>query len=375
MTIKVLIVDDSALMRKLLTGVLDRDPEIEVVGVAPDPYIAREKIKALNPDVVTLDIEMPRMDGLTFLANLMRLRPTPVVMISTLTQKGADASLEALHMGAVDYVAKPRFDVSANLESAGAEIVEKVKMAARANVSALTGRRHRPSPPRPCSSAAVGPADLAARAAGVAARAGFCKVIAIGASTGGTEAIAQVLAALPVDVPPVVVAQHIPEMFSRSFSERVDRLSPLAVREARDGDVVLPGHAYVAPGNRHLTLQRDGARLVCVLTREVPVNRHRPSVDVLFESVAEVTRGKAVGVILTGMGSDGARGLKSMREGGACTLAQDEATSVVWGMPGSAVELGAVDRVLPIERIADEIVRCVQDGPARAKPRMAANGG
>ncbi len=368
MSIKVLIVDDSALIRKLLTEVLERDPEIEVVGVAPDPYIAREKIKALNPDVVTLDIEMPRMDGLTFLANLMRLRPTPVVMISTLTQKGADASLEAMHMGAVDYVAKPRFDVSANLENAGAEIVEKVKMAAGANVSALVPRRHRPSPPRPC-------VPVAGASLGIAARAALCKVIAIGASTGGTEAIAQVLAALPVDVPPVLVAQHIPEMFSRSFSDRVDRVSALAVREARDGDVALPGHAYVAPGNRHLTLRRDGVRLVCALTQAEPVNRHRPSVDVLFESVAEATRGKAVGVILTGMGCDGARGLKTMKESGAHTLAQDQATSVVWGMPGSAVELGAVDRVLPLERIADEIVRCVQTGPDRAKPRMAANGG
>lgn len=346
MAVKVLIVDDSALIRKLLSQMLSADPEIDVVGTAPDPYVARDKIKALNPDVVTLDIEMPRMDGLTFLANLMRLRPTPVVMISTLTQKGAKTSLEALHIGAVDYVSKPTTDVVANLEDYRCEIIEKVKMAAAANLSALTRR------PRTQQSNGSGRPEV--RAGSVAGR-----VIAIGASTGGTEAIAAVLSAMPESSPPVVVAQHIPEMFSRSFSERVDRMSPLTVREAAHGEPVLAGHAYVAPGNYHLSLARAGSGYTCVLDQSDRVNRHRPSVDVLFDSVARTVRGKAIGVMLTGMGSDGARGLKAMREAGAHTLAQDKASSVVWGMPGSAVEMGAVEKVVPLDRIAAEIVSYV----------------
>jgi two-component system, chemotaxis family, protein-glutamate methylesterase/glutaminase len=349
MSVRVLIVDDSALIRKLLTEMLSADPEIDVVGTAPDPYVARDKIKALNPDVVTLDIEMPRMDGLTFLSNVMRLRPTPVVMISTLTQKGAKASLEALHIGAVDYVSKPQADVAENLQWFREEIVEKVKVAARANLAALVRRK--------CTIPLSERKEVADAAPVLRRDAVAGRVIAVGASTGGTEAIAEVLAGMPAGSPPVLVAQHIPEMFSRSFSERVDRMSELTVREARDGEPALAGHAYVAPGNHHLSLARTGTGYTCVLDQNPRVNRHRPSVDVLFESVARSAGARGIGVMLTGMGRDGARGLKAMRDAGARTLAQDEATSVVWGMPGAAVELGAVQEVVALNQVRDRIVR------------------
>ncbi len=348
MAIKVLIVDDSALIRKLLTRILSADPDIEVVGTAPDPFIARDKIKALNPDVVTLDVEMPRMDGLTFLGNLMRLRPTPVVMISSMTRQGAHASLEALSLGAVDYVSKPLADVQNTLDAYADEIVEKVKGAAGANLTALVRRRT----PARVGNGGPKPARTPARRLDQ-------RVIAIGASTGGTEAIAAVLAALPGDSPPVLVVQHIPEAFSRSFSERVDGLSALRVREATDGEPLEPGNAYVAPGNQHLSVSRSDLGYACRLDQQPRVNRHRPSVDVLFESVAAVVGAGAVGVILTGMGRDGARGLRAMRDAGARTLAQDEATSVVWGMPGAAVALGAVEHTVALDRIAERIVSYV----------------
>lgn len=351
MAVKVLIVDDSALIRKMLSEMLSSDSDIEVVGTAPDPYVARDKIKALNPDVVTLDIEMPRMDGLTFLANLMRLRPTPVVMISTLTQKGARTSLEALHLGAVDYVSKPQADLLGSLESYRDEIIEKVKVAAAANLAALV--RSKCGVPRDQRDAAAEAPPLIRPGSHIG------RVIAIGASTGGTEAIAEVLASMPAGAPPVLVAQHIPEMFSRSFSERVDRISPLTVREASNGEPALAGHAYVAPGNYHLMLARAGTGYTCVLNQQPQVNRHRPSVDVLFESVARVAGAKGIGIMLTGMGRDGAQGLKAMREAGARTLAQDQATSVVWGMPGAAVDLGAVEKIVALNRVSAEIVRHV----------------
>jgi two-component system chemotaxis response regulator CheB len=332
---------------------LSSDPGIDVVATAPDAYIAREKIKALNPDVITLDIEMPKMDGLTFLSNLMRLRPTPVVMISTLTQKGAQASLEALHIGAVDYVGKPQSDVSSNLEAYATEIIEKVKMAAVANIAALARRNRGEALERRLSIRDAVSDEVLSRSA-------LQRIVAIGASTGGTEAIAEVLAGMPANSPPVVIAQHIPEMFSRSFSERVNKLSPMQVSEARDGERALAGHAYVAPGNHHLRLRRNGSDYVCTLDQEPPVNRHRPSVDVLFESVARAAGSKAVGVMLTGMGSDGARGMKALKEAGGRTLAQDKATSVVWGMPGSAVEIGAVDKIVALETVSGEIIRLVK---------------
>jgi two-component system, chemotaxis family, protein-glutamate methylesterase/glutaminase len=343
--IKVLVIDDSALVRALLTKILGADPALQVVGTAPDAFIAREKIKILNPDVLTLDVEMPRMDGLQFLRNLMRLRPMPVVMCSSLTERGADVTLAALELGAIDFVTKPKVDVAHALEAYAAELINKVKVAAVARVRPLfprqpaanqAGAAHKPRP------------ELQFRTTD--------QIVAIGASTGGTEAIRQVLERLPPDAPGIVITQHIPRAFSAPFAARLNACSQLSVQEAQDGTLILPGHAYIAPGDLHLTVERDGARYRCRLRDDAPVNRHRPSVDVLFRSVAEQVGQNAVGVILTGMGADGARGLKEMRDKGALTIAQDEKTSVVWGMPGASVALGAVDRILPIEKIAEGLV-------------------
>lgn len=336
--IRVLVVDDSALIRQLLTRMLNEAHDIEVIGSAADPYAAREKIKALNPDVITLDVEMPRMDGLTFLENLMRLRPMPVVMVSSLTQRGAEVTLQALELGAVDFVPKPQTDLAATFETYAAEIRDKVRAAARSRVHARVR--------------VINTAPLVVRGFK-----GSRRLIAIGASTGGTEALRQLLTQLPPDTPPVVVAQHIPAAFSGPFAERVDRLAAITVREASDRTPLLDGHAYIAPGGRHLRVRRDGAHWVCRVGDDEPVNRHRPSVDVLFQSVAEAAGGSALAALLTGMGDDGARGLLAMRAAGAYTIAQDEASSVVWGMPGAAVKLGAADDVLPLERIAEAMLR------------------
>lgn len=335
--IKVLIVDDSALVRGLLTRILGADREIEVVGSAADAYVARDKIKALEPDVLTLDIEMPRMDGLQFLRNLMRLRPMPVVMCSSMTEHGADATLTALALGAIDFVPKPKLDLVSGLEAYAEELIGKVKTAAAARVQP------------------IGSVPAAARepGAGVAARFySSARIIAIGASTGGTEAIRQVLMRLPVSSPAVVVGQHIPRAFSAQFARRLDAACALHVREAEDGVLIQPGHVYIAPGDRHLKVVSDGGRHRCAVTTEPPCNHHRPSIDVLFGSVAHSVGVNAIGVILTGMGADGANGLKQMRDQGAYTIAQDERSSVVWGMPGAAVALGAVQRIAPLEDIA-----------------------
>jgi two-component system chemotaxis response regulator CheB len=353
--IRVLIVDDSALVRSLLTDILKAAPGIEVVGVAADAHAAREKIKQLNPDVLTLDVEMPKMDGITFLRNLMRLRPMPVVMVSSLTERGADVTLDALALGAVDYLSKPKIDLAATLKDYAEELIEKVRTAARASVRALDPRQ----PPRPV--AAVGPAHSAdAVLPKVSPRnrplRTTDRVIAIGASTGGTEAIKEVLMRLPPDSPGVVIAQHIPKAFSSPFARRMNDCCPMSVCEAEDGQHVLAGHAYIAPGDRHLMLVRDGARYVCRLDDGVPVNRHKPSVDVLFRSVAQNAGRNAIGVLLTGMGKDGARGMKEMLDCGSRTIAQDEASSVVWGMPGEAVSLGAAEHVVPLESIAGKIL-------------------
>jgi len=346
--IRVLIVDDSALVRQLLAEMLGRDPALEVVGTASDAHIARERIKSLNPDVLTLDVEMPRMDGLTFLRNLMRLRPMPVVMVSSLTERGADVTLDALALGAVDYLPKPRVDVAATLRDYTDELIEKVKTAAACRVRALPGG---------AATAVESPsAAPASRARSPQLRTGGC-VIAIGASTGGTEAIKEVLRRLPADTPPIVIAQHIPKAFSTPFARRMNECSRMTVCEAEDGQQLLAGHAYIAPGDRHLSVARNGARYVGRLDDGAPVNRHKPSVDVLFRSVAHSAGRQAVGVLLTGMGKDGAQGLLEMRAAGAGTLAQDERTSVVWGMPGEAVALGAVQQVLSIEEIAGALLR------------------
>ena len=340
MAIRVLIVDDSALVRQLLTEVLSADPDIEVVGSAADPFIARDRIKQLNPDVLTLDVEMPRMDGLKFLENLMRLRPMPVVMVSSLTEKGADVTMAALELGAIDFVTKPKLDVERGLRDYAGELIEKVKTAAKARVS--SAKRHE-TPGKPL----VLPTSYRTTD----------RLIAIGASTGGTEALRYVLAQFPPNAPAVVVAQHIPGGFSRAFAQRLDRETPLTVYEASDGQPITPGHAYVAPGGFHLRVERSGARWFCRIGEDEPVNRHRPSVDVLFKSVATAAGKNAVSAILTGMGDDGARGMLALRDAGAYTLAQDEASSVVWGMPGSAVKMGAVMDIAPLEQVAERLLQ------------------
>ncbi|MCW8923620.1 MAG: chemotaxis response regulator protein-glutamate methylesterase [Gammaproteobacteria bacterium] len=350
--ISVLIVDDSAVVRRILKEILSSDKGIDVVGTAMDPYIARDKIKKLHPDVLTLDVEMPKMDGISFLRNVMRLRPMPVVMISSLTQQGADIALEALSIGAVDYISKPKIDVAHELSSYAEEIIEKVKNAAGARVMPDTSES-------PVTSLAQSKKiESLNRLRETKPRTKLKtteKIIAIGASTGGTEAIKEVLINMRPDSPAIVIAQHIPKAFSEAFSKRMDSISPMAVCEARDGQHVLPGHAYIAPGDRHLLLVREGARYYIKLDDGEPCNRHKPSVDVMFRSVEEAAGDNALGVLLTGMGADGARGLKQMHDAGSKTIAQDENSSVVWGMPGEAVKLEATDYVLPLNKIAQKI--------------------
>jgi two-component system chemotaxis response regulator CheB len=354
--IRVLCVDDSALVRQILTELLSSDREIEVVGTASDAFMARDKIKALNPDVITLDVEMPKMDGVTFLRNLMRLRPMPVVMVSSLTEHGAEITLDALSVGAVDYLPKPKIDLAATLADYREELIGKIKMAAKAHV--------RPYDSIAAAKLVVQPKYSAdAVLAKIAPPSQFRttdRIIAIGASTGGTEAIKDVLLGFPADTPGVVIAQHIPPAFSTAFAKRMNRVCQMTVYEAEDGQQVLPGHVYIAPGDRHLLLVRNGARYVCQLDSGSPVNRHKPSVDVLFRSVAQQAGRNAIGALLTGMGKDGALGLKEMREAGSPTIAQDEATSVVWGMPGEAVAIGAASEVLPLGGIAGRILALSQ---------------
>ncbi len=346
--IRVLVVDDSALIRSMLTEMLEQDPDIQVVGTAQDPLVAREKIKQLKPDVLTLDVEMPRMDGVTFLRNLMRLRPMPVVMVSTLTQKGSEITLDALELGAVDVIAKPTVDIAHTFSHYADEVIAKVRAAAKARVRALTTISERQS------------ADAVLPAIKTRHYRTTDKLIALGASTGGTEAIREVLEVMPADSPAMVITQHIPEAFSKPFSERMNRCSPMTVSEARDGEQIVPGHVYIAPGNRHLLVVRDGARFRCKLSDGPAVNRHRPSVDVMFRSVAQNIGPNAIGVILTGMGDDGARGMLEMKQAGAHTIAQDEKTSVVWGMPGEAVSRGCVDDIVPLRAVARKIHKALE---------------
>jgi two-component system chemotaxis response regulator CheB len=335
---RVLIVDDSALMRQALGTLLGRDPEIEVVGVAADPYIARDKIRQLNPDVLTLDVEMPRMDGLAFLEKLMQARPMPVVMVSSLTESGCATTLRALELGAVDFVTKPKLDLRDQLNEVAREVIEKVKTAAAARVARPHPKAAEAVPRRSARDALIKSTD---------------QVIAVGASTGGTEALKDFLMRLPADCPGIVVVQHMPEKFTRAFADRLDGLCTVRVKEAEDGDRVLAGHALIAPGGYHMRLTRTGATYLVKLNQDPPVNRHRPSVDILFSSCREAAGANAVGVIMTGMGDDGARGLLEMRRAGARTLAQDEATSVVFGMPKAALEMHAAERALPLSQLAD----------------------
>jgi len=340
--IRVLVIDDSAYVRQILTQILRADPEIDVVGCASDAHVAREMIRRLNPDVLTLDIEMPRMDGLTFLRNLMRLRPMPVVMVSSLTERGAEVTLDALALGAVDFLPKPHTDLGVTLRDYAGELIAKVKAAARVGVRSTVA-----AVPTPKTRAATVPISTTN------------VILAIGASTGGTEAIRELLAQLPPDAPGTVITQHIPRAFSAAFARRLNDSSALRVQEAEDGQQVLPGHAYVAPGDRHLRIERSGARYLCRLDHGPAVNHLRPSVDVLFESVAAAAGARSIGVLLTGMGRDGAQGLLQMRDGGSQTIAQDEASSVVWGIPGEAVALGAAQLVLPLSAIAVRLMALV----------------
>ncbi len=368
MSIKVLVIDDSALVRNLLTRVLGEDPDIEVVGSAADPYDAREKIKKLHPDVLTLDVEMPRMDGITFLKNLMRLHPMPVVMVSSLTDKGAEATLKALELGAVDFVSKPRGEPASALERLAGEIIEKVKVAAGANVPGATRS------PRDAAMKVeekVG-ADAVIRRRRPGNSAGEI-IIAVGASTGGTEAIKELLLPLPPTLPGMVITQHIPAAFSAPFARRMNSLAALEVCEAEDGQPILPGHVYIAPGNRHLLVNCAGGSYRCQLHDGPRVNRHKPSVDVLFRSVAQCAGRNGIGILLTGMGDDGARCLLEMREAGAATICQDEASSVVWGMPGMAVKLGAAQEVLPLDRIPDALKRMLAGKNPRSAIRSRLN--
>jgi two-component system chemotaxis response regulator CheB len=347
--IKVLIVDDSALVRRLLTEMLSSDPTITVLGTANDAYDAREKIKALNPDVLTLDVEMPRMDGITFLRNLMRLRPMPVIMVSSLTDSGAEVTLDALSIGAVDYLPKPKIDLAATLADYKEELIAKVKAAASSRVRASS-----------ITTSASADVIHAKRDPQRQLRTTE-RIIAIGASTGGTEAIKEVLMRMPPDTPGIVITQHIPKLFSGAFARRMDACCQVSVCEAEDGQQILRGHAYIAPGDMHLLVVRDGARYACRLDEGPPVNRHKPSVDVLFRSVAEQAGRNAIGVILTGMGKDGALGLKEMRDAGSRTIAQDEATSIVWGMPGEAVAVGGAADVLPLDDIWSRVLQLADE--------------
>ncbi|TMN42738.1 chemotaxis response regulator protein-glutamate methylesterase [Pseudoalteromonas sp. S2755] len=340
--IKVLIVDDSPLIRGLLKEILGQADGIKVVGTAEDPYEARELIKSTSPDVLTLDIEMPKMNGINFLKNLMRLRPMPVVMISTLTQEGSPATIEALELGAVDFISKPTSNVADTLMSYSDLLVKKIRVAAGARVRAFKA-------PKQESELEIGRNYTFSRNT----------ILAIGASTGGTEAIREVLMRLPTHAPPVVITQHIPPVFSTSFAQRMDRTCAVSVKEAADGDILLPGHVFIAPGDKHLKVAHTATGYVCRLDDNEPVNRHKPSVEVLFNSL--VPMGKHVcAAMLTGMGSDGAKAMLALKAAGANTFAQDELSCVVWGMPRAAYELGAVQSLVPLSKVTETMLSAVK---------------
>lgn len=376
--IRVVVVDDSALVRSLLAEIINKQSDMECVGAANDPLIAREMIRELNPDVITLDVEMPRMDGLDFLSRLMRLRPMPVVMVSTLTERGAEITMRALEMGAIDFVAKPRIGVSSGLKELASDIVDKIRAASVAHVSrqALTpealARRAGVAPgaaaPPSSSTPAAGNGPTVPRP--LTGRLSTEKVICIGASTGGTEAIKEVLMPLPADAPAIVITQHMPPGFTTSFAARLDSLCRISVKEARDGERILPGHAYIAPGGKQFRIDRSGSNYVAVVEDTEPVNRHKPSVEVLFKSAARVLGPNAVGVMLTGMGGDGAQAMKEMRDAGSHNICQDEASCVVFGMPRMAIQAGAAHEVLPLKQIAAALMEKLSAGGGGVRHRI-----
>ncbi|MCB0311491.1 MAG: chemotaxis response regulator protein-glutamate methylesterase [Bdellovibrionales bacterium] len=344
MPIRVLVVDDSALVRQTLEKELSRDSQIEIVGTAPDPYVARDKIVKLKPDVITLDIEMPRMDGLTFLRKLMKHFPLPVIVVSSLAKSGSETALEAIRSGAVEVLAKP--GPAYSVGDMGIELCEKIKSAARANLAKVVAQ---------AELASAAPRSIKALAKTTQ------KVVVLGASTGGTQAIEFVLKQFPSNAPGTVIVQHMPAGFTKTFSERLNDLCQVEVREAQDGDTVIPGRVLIAPGNKHMLIKRSGAQYFVEVKDGPLVGRHRPSVDVLFNSAATYLGANAIGVMLTGMGKDGAKGMYEMKQAGAVNIAQDESTCVVYGMPKAAFEAGGVDQVLPLDRIASQIMKLAEE--------------
>jgi len=356
--IRVLIIDDSALVRQTLSDILASDPEIEVIGTAADPFAAARRMRAELPDVITLDVEMPRMDGITFLRKLMAQRPIPVVVCSSLAETGSETLLQAWEAGAVEVILKPQIGTVQGLQESKIRICDVVKAAAGARLKQVQGRGIPSGRPRGPEQKLTADVILPAPIAGRHAMARTTEsVICIGASTGGTESLKVVLEGLPASCPPIVIVQHMPEKFTEAFARRLDGLCDMEVKEAADGDTVMRGRVLIAPGNRHTLLQRSGARYYVSVKDGPLVSRHRPSVDVLFRSAARYAGANAVGIIMTGMGDDGARGLLEMKQAGALTIAQDEATSVVFGMPKEAIALGAADRIVPLDLIAMEITR------------------
>ncbi|HEX4879030.1 MAG TPA: chemotaxis response regulator protein-glutamate methylesterase [Limnobacter sp.] len=378
--IKVVVVDDSALIRNLMTKIINSQADMEVVSTAPDPFIARDQIRKFNPDVITLDIEMPKMDGIEFLERIMRLRPTPVVMVSTLTARGAEVTFRALELGAVDFVTKPKLDISQGMIHYANEITDKIRAAHAA--------RHRLNrlPPAPFSTVSnasqarldaangVEPSTPPAVPAGPQALgnrfAATEKLVLVGSSTGGTEAIRVILEQLPQDSPAILITQHMPAGFTKSFADRLNQICQITVKEAEHGERVLPGHAYIAPGDKHLLLGRNGANYTCLLSDADPVNRHRPSVEVLFKSGQEVSPRNIVGIMLTGMGKDGAQAMADMKKAGSYNICQDEASSVVFGMPREAIALGAADEVVPLNQIAKRLLEYLSKIGGRAAVRI-----
>ena len=350
--IRVIVVDDSALVRSLLSEIINRQRDMECIGTANDPLVAREMIRELDPDVITLDVEMPRMDGIDFLGRLMRLRPTPVVMISTLTERGAEVTMKALELGAVDFVAKPRVGLASGLNDLAAQIVDKIRVAAVAQVRRAPARDAAPA----AGSAGSAAVAHAAPAAGLLGRLSTEKLICIGASTGGTEAIKELLVQMPADSPAIVITQHMPPGFTTSFAARLNGLCQITVKEAVNGERILPGHAYIAPGGTQFHVARSGANYVAVVDDGPPVNRHKPSVEVLFKSAAAVVGRNAFGIMLTGMGNDGAVAMREMKDAGSYNYVQDEATCIVFGMPREAIAHGAADEVLPLGQIAPALI-------------------